>query len=310
MSVKDKVIFGLLAVLLAGGGYFQWMASDMKTRMDTLNQNDQEHLDTIDREFREDLRKLNLRFEGRGKHIRKAQEDIIANTDLINQKAAELMDQIEEVQFNLDEYSRITDKKIERTNNNVADLEDSFDSQKRQDRRKFADLEQTLTQLQNQVKELHEEPEEGKKKYRTGIFKKPVSKEIFLGENGFQGDGVGDTRFPGGKDLAVCGYFINHYKFWESELDRELRPGAFGENLSMTGIDETKINIGDQYSLGDAEIEVSQPRQPCHKLNKVFNLQAMACKVQTTGFTGCYFRVKKIGMVQLRLSPEPRGVRS
>ena len=81
-------------------------------------------------------------------------------------------------------------------------------------------------------------------------------------------------------------------------MDRELRPGAFGENLSMTGIDETKINIGDQYSLGDAEIEVSQPRQPCHKLNKVFNLQAMACKVQTTGFTGCYFRVKKIGMVQ------------
>ena len=121
MSVKDKVIFGLLAVLLAGGGYFQWMASDMKTRMDTLNQNDQEHLDTIDREFREDLRKLNLRFEGRGKHIRKAQEDIIANTDLINQKAAELIDQIEEVQFNLDEYSRITDKKIERTNNNVVD---------------------------------------------------------------------------------------------------------------------------------------------------------------------------------------------
>ena len=109
MSVKDKVIFGLLAVLLAGGGYFQWMASDMKTRMDTLNQNDEEHLDTIDKEFREDLRKLNLRFEGRGKHIRKAQEDIIANTDLINQRAAELMDQIEEVQYNLDEYSRITD---------------------------------------------------------------------------------------------------------------------------------------------------------------------------------------------------------
>ena len=98
MSVKDKIIFGLLAVLLAGGGYFQWMASDMKTRMDSLNQNDKDHLDIIDREFREDLRKLNLRFEGRGKHIRKAQEDIIANTDLINQKAAELLDKIEEVQ--------------------------------------------------------------------------------------------------------------------------------------------------------------------------------------------------------------------
>ena len=111
-----------------------------------------------------DLRKLNIRFEGRGKHIRKAQEDIIANTNLINQTASELQDKIEEVQFNLDEYERITDRKIERTNNDVADLEDSFDSQSRQTRRKFSDLEQTLTQLQNQLKELLEPKEDEKKK--------------------------------------------------------------------------------------------------------------------------------------------------
>ena len=164
MSVKDKVIFGLLALLLVGGAYFQWMSDDMKSRMDTLNQNDKDHLDTIDREFREDLRKLNIRFEGRGKHIRKAQEDIIANTNLINQTASELQDKIEEVQFNLDEYERITDRKIERTNNDVADLEDSFDRQSRQTRRKFSDLEQTLTQLQNQLKELLEPKEDEKKK--------------------------------------------------------------------------------------------------------------------------------------------------
>ena len=165
MNVKGKIIFGLLIVLIAAGGYFQWMADDMKARMDELNQKDQEHLDVIDKEFREDLRKLNLRFEGRGKHIRKAQQDIIANTNLINQKASELTDMIEEVQYNLDEYSRITDKKIDRTNNDVADLQDSFNSQNRQNRRKFSDLEQTLTQLQNNVKELHEpKEEEGKKK--------------------------------------------------------------------------------------------------------------------------------------------------
>ena len=166
MNVKDKIIFGLLIVLLTAGGYFQWMADDMKSRMDVLNKNDQEHLDVIDREFREDLRNLNLRFEGRGKHLRQAQEDIIANTNLINERAAELSDMIEEVQYNLDEYSRITDKKIERTNNEIADLQDSFDSQRRQDRRKFSDLEQTLTQIQNNVKELHEpkEDEKGKKK--------------------------------------------------------------------------------------------------------------------------------------------------
>jgi len=166
MNVKDKIIFGLLIVLIAAGGYFQWMADDMKARMDELNQKDQEHLDVIDKEFREDLRKLNLRFEGRGKHIRKAQEDIIANTNLINQKASELSDMIEEVQYNLDEYSRITDKKIDRTNNDVADLQDSFNSQNRQNRRKFSDLEQTLTQLQNNVKELHEPKEEEAKKKR------------------------------------------------------------------------------------------------------------------------------------------------
>ena len=164
MSVKDKVIFGLLALLLVGGAYFQWMSDDMKSRMDTLNLNDTEHLDTIDKEFREDLRKLNIRFEGRGKHIRKAQEDIIANTNLINQRASELQDKIEEVQFNLDEYERITDRKIDRTNNDVADLEDSFDSQARQTRRKFSDLEQTLTQLQNQLKELLEPKDEEQKK--------------------------------------------------------------------------------------------------------------------------------------------------
>ena len=166
MNVKDKIIFGLLIVLLSAGGYFQWMADDMKSRMDVLNKNDQEHLDVIDREFRADLRNLNVRFEGRGKHIRQAQEDIIANTNLINERAAELSDMIEEVQYNLDEYSRITDKKIERTNNEIADLQDSFDSQRRQDRRKFSDLEQTLTQIQNNVKELHEpkEDEKGKKK--------------------------------------------------------------------------------------------------------------------------------------------------
>ncbi len=167
MNVKDKIIFGLLIVLLAAGGYFQWMADDMKSRMDELNKKDQEHLDVIDREFREDLRNLNLRFEGRGKHIRKAQEDIIANTNLINEKASELSDMIEEVQYNLDEYSRITDKKLERTNNDIADLQDSFDSQNRQNRRKFSDLEQTITQIQNTLKEMQEpEEEEGKGKKR------------------------------------------------------------------------------------------------------------------------------------------------
>ena len=164
MSIKDKIIFGVLIIFIAAGGYFQWISDDMKSRMDVLNQNDQEHLDVIDKEFREDLRNLNLRFEGRGKHIRKAQQDIIANTNLINTTASELNDKIDEVQYNLDEFSRITDIKIDKANNALNDLEDSFDSQRRQNRRKFSDIEQTITQLQNQVKELHEPKDDGKEK--------------------------------------------------------------------------------------------------------------------------------------------------
>ena len=164
MSIKDKIIFGIFIIIIAAGGYFQWISDDMKSRMDVLNQNDQEHLDVIDKEFREDLRNLNLRFEGRGKHIRKAQQDIIANTNLINTTASELNDKIDEVQYNLDEFSRITDIKIDKANNALIDLEDSFDSQRRQNRRKFSDIEQTITQLQNQVKELHKPKDDGEKK--------------------------------------------------------------------------------------------------------------------------------------------------
>lgn len=164
MSIKDKIIFGVLIIFIAAGGYFQWISDDMKSRMDVLNQNDQEHLDVIDKEFREDLRNLNLRFEGRGKHIRTAQQDIIANTNLINTTASELNDKIDEVQYNLDEFSRITDIKIDKANNALNDLEDSFDSQRRQNRRKFSDIEQTITQLQNQVKELHKPKDDGEKK--------------------------------------------------------------------------------------------------------------------------------------------------
>ena len=164
MSIKDKIIFGVLIIFIAAGGYFQWISDDMKSRMDALNQNDQDHLDVIDKEFREDLRNLNLRFEGRGKHIRKAQQDIISNTNLINTTASELNDKIDEVQYNLDEFSRITDIKFDKANNALNDLEDSFNSEKRKNRRKFSDIEQTITQLQNQVKELHKPKEDGEKK--------------------------------------------------------------------------------------------------------------------------------------------------
>ena len=138
----------------------------------------------------------------------------------------------------------------------------------------------------------------GPKKYRSGIFKTPVSDPIFLDQLGFAGDGVGDTKIHGGVDLAVCAYCVEHFLHWNDKLNRKLAPGAFGENLSLEGMFETDVCIGDIFEVGSAQIQISQPRQPCHKLNKVFNDQSMACSVQKTGFSGYYLRVLKTGMVE------------
>jgi len=137
----------------------------------------------------------------------------------------------------------------------------------------------------------------GPKKVRSGYFKAPVSQPIFLDYLGFEGDGVGDTRIHGGEDKAVCAYCVDHFPYWTDKLQREILPGSFGENLSLSGMLETEINIGDVFEMGVAQVQVTQPRQPCHKLNKVFKEQSMACSVKTTGYSGYYFRVLRSGLV-------------
>ena len=138
----------------------------------------------------------------------------------------------------------------------------------------------------------------GPKKIRSGIFKMPISEPILLDFLGFDGDGVGDPRTHGGKDMAVCAYCVDHFPYWKEKLQRNIVSGSFGENLSLLGMPETTINIGDIFEIGSAQIQVSQPRQPCHKLNKVFKDQSMACSVKKTGFSGYYLRVLKTGMVE------------
>lgn len=137
----------------------------------------------------------------------------------------------------------------------------------------------------------------GNRKMFSGIKKKPIHEKIFLDNLGFRGDGVADARFHGGRDKAVCVYSVDHFSFWEKEMNREMQFGDFGENLSVTGWTEKTVHIGDIFRIGKAQVQCTQPRQPCHKLNKVFDFQAMACRVQTTGFSGWYFRVTQPGWV-------------
>ena len=115
---------------------------------------------------------------------------------------------------------------------------------------------------------------------------------------GFESDGVGDSRIHGGKDMAVCAYCVDHFSYWEEKYQRKILPGSFGENLSVSGMSEEIINIGDIFEVGQTQLEVSQARQPCHKLNKIFNDQSMACDIKKTGFSGYYLRVLKPGLIQ------------
>lgn len=137
----------------------------------------------------------------------------------------------------------------------------------------------------------------GSRPFLTGILKKPVHGPVYLGKLGFSGDGVGDKKGHGGEDKAVCAYFMGHFPYWENEYGRKILPGAFGENLTISGMSETDIHIGDIFIIGKALVQCSQPRQPCHKLNKVFYNQQMACQVKTAGFSGFYLRVIKPGRI-------------
>lgn len=135
------------------------------------------------------------------------------------------------------------------------------------------------------------------KEVLTGIMKRPVSGRVFLSTLNFEGDAQADLIHHGGKEKAVCVYPYEHYAYWEKELNRPLEYGAFGENLTTEGLLEQDVCIGDVYQIGEAIVQVSQPRQPCYKLSVRYGLTDLPVKVQDTGYTGYYFRVLQEGYV-------------
>ena len=168
MGAKDKIIFGVLVVLIGVAGYFQYKATNMIARMDKLNKNDLEHVDVVHNEFREDLRKLNLQFIGRGKHLQKAQQDIIANTIYIEYVTDSLGNAIQVVQYNLDELDRTVAKQFANVEDDIQDLTDSFNRERRRSKSERAEIKQTITVMQSELKVLNDKvfglPEEEKDK--------------------------------------------------------------------------------------------------------------------------------------------------
>jgi len=147
------------------------------------------------------------------------------------------------------------------------------------------------------------------KEIMTGIYKQPIDGPVWLSNVNFAGDAQGDLINHGGKEKAVCVYACEHYDYWEKELGKPLSFGAFGENLTTRGLLETDVYIGDQFKLGEAILEVSQPRQPCYKLAMKHEQPDLPQLVQQTGYTGYYCRVLQEGYVssQDRLTLYKRG---
>ena len=105
------------------------------------------------------------------------------------------------------------------------------------------------------------------KTVKTGIVKSPVDDRVAVSRTGLDGDGQADLSVHGGVDMAVYAYPFEHYAFWQSQLSRDEMPmGQLGENLTVEGLTEDRVCIGDVLTVGTARFEVSQPRIPCHKL--------------------------------------------
>ncbi|RMF10593.1 MAG: hypothetical protein D6762_01180 [Candidatus Neomarinimicrobiota bacterium] len=164
MSVKDKVIFGLMILLLAGGGYIQYTYTKVMDRMDVLEKKQLKHVDQVNQDFSEQLRKLNLQFIGRGKHLQKAQKDIVANTELIHSTADSLTTQIEDVAYNLDEFKRRTERDFKTVKQDIQDQQEAFASQQRRDRTRFANIEEDITLIKTDIKKINDQLTGEKKK--------------------------------------------------------------------------------------------------------------------------------------------------
>lgn len=139
---------------------------------------------------------------------------------------------------------------------------------------------------------------QGDEQVSTGIFKTPVPSRVMMRTLNLDGDRQADLSVHGGPNKAVYAYPSENYPFWRNELPGvELPWGAFGENLTTSGLQESDVCIGDRFTIGAAEVVVTQPRLPCFKLNLKFGRDDMVKRFLASHRTGFYLRVLREGEV-------------
>lgn len=131
----------------------------------------------------------------------------------------------------------------------------------------------------------------------TGIFKVPTTDPQTVAGIHIGSDQQADMAAHGGADKAVYAYAAEDYSWWETQLDRELHAGLFGENLTTTGIDVSGASIGDRWTIGTAVLEVAEPRMPCFKLSIAVGVPRFQQTFGAADRPGAYLRVVSEGQL-------------
>jgi MOSC domain-containing protein YiiM len=130
----------------------------------------------------------------------------------------------------------------------------------------------------------------------SAIVKTPVEGRVRVEGVNVAGDDQADRRVHGGPDKAVYAYAQEDTAWWAEELGRDdLGPGAFGENLTLRGVEVTGALVGERWRIGDVELEVCQPRLPCAKLGLRFGDPGMVKRFALARRPGAYLRILREG---------------
>jgi MOSC domain-containing protein YiiM len=140
----------------------------------------------------------------------------------------------------------------------------------------------------------------------TAIHKTPVDGPVAVSALGLQGDEQADLSVHGGLEKAVYAYPAEHYEFWRDArqragvggIDTQLSHGAIGENLTLHGLLETDVWVGDVLRFAHCVLRVSQPREPCYKFNAAMGFNTAVKEMALSGFCGFYLSVDEPGTVQ------------
>jgi MOSC domain-containing protein YiiM len=132
----------------------------------------------------------------------------------------------------------------------------------------------------------------------TGIYKMPVDNSVEIKSLGIEGDAICDRKNHGGPDQALYIYGGADYAWWEQELGRELAPGTFGDNLTISDLESATFNVGDYLHIGEVTLQVTAPRIPCGTFATRMGDPQWVKKFRAAERPGLYVRVVKEGIIK------------